>query len=737
MSTRHLDLAVCFVVASLAGCAESTSPTPAAPTQAPALPSAAAAVQPPQATANRYPPAPRGNLVEVHHGVQVADPYRELERMDAPETQAWVAAENRLTNAYFAEIPGRDALHARVAELMRYEMFRIPIARGGRYFWTYNDGKHEQRSLYTAASLDGQPKLLVDPNAISADGSLAFARFVVSHSGARIAYGLSAGGGDWQEWHIVDVATGKQLPDKLEHIKYYAPAFTRDGTGIYYSRFPAPAPGKELVESDHDCKVYFHKIGTPEATDVVVYERPDQPTWQFELEATDDGRYLVITVGDGEVGDRMEEQIVYFDLAGGNKKPIALIDRFEADYAFLGNEGPLFFLRTTLAAPKKKIIAIDTRKPARENWKDIVPEGTNAIDSAALVGHQIIVTTLADAHSASTCYDLKGKKLRDVALPGLGSVDGFDGPPDARETFYSFMSFTVPGSIYRFDLATGASRPWKEPTVAFDRTAFETKQVFYSSKDGTKIPMFVTAKKGIALDGKNPTLLTGYGFGGVPLPPYFDPAMIAWLERGGVLALANIRGGGEYGEAWHRASMREHRQVGLDDFIAAGEWLIGSRYTSTAHFGIFGRSGGGMLVGSVLMQRPDLFGAAAPMSGVLDLLRFQLFGEGAGWQGDMGSPDNPNEFRAIYAYSPLHNVRAGTRYPATFIVTADHDVRVAPLHSYKFAAALQSAQAGEAPILLRVDTKTGHGTGPMLTQKIDQKTEMLAFFARNLGLELK
>ncbi|HEV8200035.1 MAG TPA: prolyl oligopeptidase family serine peptidase [Candidatus Polarisedimenticolia bacterium] len=699
----------------------------------------AAAVQPsqPRATSVRYPPAPRGNVVEVHHGVQVADPYRVLEQMDSAETKAWVTAENRLTDSYLADIPGRDALHARIAELMRFEMFGLPRHRGGRYFWTYNDGKHEQRTLHTALSLAAPPKLLVDPNVISSDGSLAFAGFVVAETGGRVAYGLSAAGGDWQEWHVVDVASGKELPDKLEYIKYYAPAFTRDGNGIYYSRFPAPPPGKDLLETDHDCKVYFHKLGTPAAQDVVVYERPEQPTWQFDPQVTDDGRYLVIAIGDGEVGDRMEEQIVYIDLAVAHKKPVPLIDRYEADYVFLGNDGPVFFLKTTFAAPNKKIIAIDTRKPERESWKDIVPEGTHAIDSAELVGHQIVVTTLEDAHGAATRYGLAGKKLGAVALPGLGHIHGFNGPPDARETFYSFMSFTVPGTIYRFDLATGRSSLWKEPSLSFDRTVFETKQVFYPSRDGTMIPMFITAKKGIALDGNNPTLLTGYGGGGVPNTPYFDPAMIAWLERGGVLALANIRGGGEYGEAWHRASMRERRQVGLDDFIAAGEWLVGARYTSTRKLGVFGRSGGGLLVAAAEMQKPELFGAAAPLSGVYDLLRFQLFGEGAGWQGDMGSPDNPNEFRALYAYSPLHNVRAGTRYPATFIVTADHDVRVAPLHSYKFAAGLQSAQAGDAPILLRVDTKTGHGTGPMLTQKIDQETEFLAFFARHLGLQLK
>jgi prolyl oligopeptidase len=591
--------------------------------------------------------------------------------------------------------------------------------------------------VWTATALDAPPAVLLDPNTISTDGSLALAGVVASASGARIAYGLSIGGGDWQKWRVRDVATARDLPDEVEHIKYYRPAFTRDGTGLYYSRFPAPPPGKELVETDHDCKVYFHRIGTPAAQDTVVYERPDHPTWQFELDLTRDGRYLVITTGDGQVGDRGVELISYLDLQRPGGKPIALIEQYDAAYKFLGNDGATFYFVTTLGAANKRIIAIDTRHPVRDRWQPIVAEGPNAIQSASLVGHQLIVVSLQDAHHAVAAYDLRGKKLRDVALPGIGSAPGFGGGPDDRDTFYSFAGFTVPGAVYRYDLATGASTLWKQPEVAFDPSSFETTQVFFPGKDGTKVPMFLTAKKGLARDGTSPTILGAYGFGGISTTPRFDAAKIAWLERGGVSAVVNIRGGGEYGEAWHNAARREHRQVAYDDFLAAAEWLIANKITSAEHLGATGGSAGGMLVAGALMQRPDLFGAVVPLAGVHDLLRFQRFGQGAGWQGELGSPDEPSDFAVLRATSPLHNVRPGTRYPAVLVVTADHDVRVAPLHSYKLAAALQAAQTGRAPVVLRVETASGHGGGTTRAQAIEQQSERYAFFAANLGLRVE
>ncbi len=708
--------------------------TYAAVTIAVSLAAAGAAAVSPEAV--RYPPARQADVKDLHHGVAVRDPYRWLEAMDAPETRAWVKAENALTETYLAGISGREQLKARLRQLLGYERFGLPVRRGGRYFWTHHDGRQNQRVVFTAATLDGKPRLLLDPNLISTDGSQAFAGLSISEDGARIAYGLAAGGGDWTTWRLRDVASGKDLPDALEHLKYYAPVFTADHRGIYYSRFPAPPPGKELTETDHDNRLYFHRLGTPVANDTIVYQRPDHPTWQFEPEITRDGRYLVVSIGDGQVGDRRQEQIFYRDLRKPGAGLTPLIDRFDFEYEFVGNDGPVFYFVTTWDAPSKRIIAIDTRAPPRDRWTVVVPEGKHAILGASLVGGRILVRTLEDAHSAVSIHDLRGKKLLDVKLPGLGTAGGFGGGPGDRETFYTFSSFTVPGAIYRMQLADGASKLWKAPAVAFEGSTLETRQVFFTSKDGTKVPMFVTGRKGLALDGSHPTLLTGYGFGGVPSLPFFDPTMIAWLERGGVYALANIRGGGEYGEAWHHASFRTHRQVGLDDFIAAGEWLVESGTTSAAHLGILGTSGGGMLVGAVTMQRPDLYGATVPIAGVHDLLRFHLFGQGAGWQGDMGSPDDPAEFKALFAYSPLHNVRPGVRYPPTLVVTSDHDVRVPPLHSYKLAAALQSAQSAPAPILLRVQTTSGHGGGSTLSQRIDQEAEILSFLAKNLGLPL-
>lgn len=710
--------------------APTAPPRPAPPAVAAPTPAAA----PPARAGLRYPAARTGDVVDTFHGVAVPDPYRWLEEMTSDQTRQWVRDENAVTDAYLAGLSGRETLRRRIAELVSFESYRTPFHRGGRYFWSYTDGKQSQPVFYTATSLDAQPTVLIDPNRFSTDGSLALVGQSTDHRASRLAYGLSHGGGDWQTWRIRDVATGKDLADELGHIKYYKPEFTRDGNGIYYSRFPAPPPGKELIETDHDCKVYFHRVGTPAAQDRVVYERPDHPTWQFDLDLTWDGRYLVITTGDGQVGDRGVELISYLDLARRSSKPIALIDRYDAEYRFVGNDGPMFYFITTLGAANKRIIAIDTRRPARDRWQEIIPEGKNAIQGASVVGRQLIVTTLQDAHHAVTAYDLRGKKLRDIELPGLGSANGFIGAPDARETFYLFAGFTVPGTVYRYDLATGKSAAWKAPRVAFDPASFETTQVFFPSKDGTRVPMFITAKKGLPRDGNNPTILYAYGFGGISNTPRFDAARIAWLERGGIYAVVNIRGGGEYGEAWHNAARREHRQVAYDDFLAAAEWLVASKYTSVAHLGATGASGGGMLVAGALVQRPDLFGAVLPFAGVHDLLRFQLFGQGAGWQGDLGSIDEPAEFAALRATSPLHNVKPGTHYPAVFLVTADHDVRVAPLHSYKLTAALQAAQSGTAPVVLRVETASGHGGGTTRTQAIEQQTERYLFLAANLGL---
>jgi prolyl oligopeptidase len=724
-----------WLAIGVAGCCPPSNTTPGTSTTGPITTTAPdpTTTTPPPATTSPYPDAPRGDVVDTLHGVKIADPYRWLEEMDSQQTRDWVAAQNALADKHVATLANRDALRKRIGELMSYEKNGVPYERGGRYFWTFHDGKSGQPVVLSATSLDGKPTTVVDGNQLSSDGSLVYAGFVAGPK--YVAYGVAPGGGDWTTWRIRDLATGRDLADELKHVKYYHPVFDRAGTGIYYSRFPAPKPGTELTATDRDCKVFFHQIGTPADKDVVVYERPAQPTEQFQLRRSRDGRYLVIEIGDGQVGDRGLEQIAYLDMTKRGAKVQTLVDKYDAEYVYVGSDGPLLYFKTSLEAPNKRVIAIDTRAPARDKWKTIVPNGELAIEDVSIVGKQLLVSRLKDAHTAITAYDLRGKQLRDVTLPGIGTAFFAGGDPAAKHAFYYFASPTIPGAIYRHDLKSGASTPWRTPKVPFDPSLFETKQIFFASKDGTKVPMFVTAKKDIALDGKRPTVMTGYGWGGISSLPMFDGTKIAWLERGGVMVTVNVRGGGEYGEAWHFAARREKRQVQIDDFIAAAEWLIANKYTSPPHLGMTGGSGGGTLVATTVVQRPELFGAVVPFAGVLDLLRFHLFGQGAGWQGDMGSPDDPTQFAALAELSPYHNLKRGTHYPAMLVVTADTDVRVAPLHSYKFAAALQHAQGGSAPVLLRVETKSGHGGGGTLAQKIGQRADMMAFLAQHLGLQ--
>jgi prolyl oligopeptidase len=732
MATRGwLLLLLLLLSVTAAACAE--TPPPAPPRVATA--SSAALPLPPIRSTVRwlYPAPPHGDLVEDVHGLKVADPYRPLEEIDAPATRSWVQAENRFTDEVLGDLPARATLRARLTALAKVEGHGRPTVRGARAFWMHDSGTTDQPVLVTAPGVDAKPIVLVDANVVSPDGKLAFTSFVASDDGARVAYGLAIGGGDWHVWRVRDVATGKDLPDELTNIKYYAPQFTSDGKGLYYSRFPAPPKGRELSETDHDCKVYFHTLGSPVSADKIVYERPEHPTWQFRPWITEDGKSVVVTIGDGEVGDRGKEQLVVLDTKSPAAKPAPLVEGFDAEFVVIGSEGPLFYVETNLDAPKKRIVAIDVRSPERAKWKEIVPARANTITEASLVGHQLIVSYVEDAHAAVIAYDLNGKKLRDVALPGLGAVYGFGGRSTSTATYYKYESFTTSEAVYRYDLTTGVSTPWRAPALAYDPAAFETKQVFYPSKDGTKIPMFVIAKKGLVHDGSHPTLLTGYGSFGRSFVPRFRTTYIAWLEQGGVLAVANIRGGGEYGEDWHRAAMGATKQITWDDFIAAGEWLIGARYTSNRHLGSFGSSGGGLLVAVAATQRPDLFAAVAPLAGVHDMMRFHLFGQGAGWSGEFGSPDDPAGARSLHAYSPLHNVRHGGHYPAMYIVTADHDVRVAPLHSYKLAAALQAAQFGSWPILLRVATTAGHGGATTKSGRVDNDAELLAFFTHYLA----
>lgn len=687
-----------------------------------------------------YPPAERGPVVEVHFGVRVADPYRWMEDLDAPATRNWVAAEKALTDAYLQKLPGREAIARSLRELSNYQRLGIPTVAGGRYFYRSNTGLQDQSVLYMSRDLRHKPTVVLDPATLmSSSGVAAIVGYIVSRDGRLLAYGVSESGSDWTEWHVRDVRTGRDLPDVLHHIKYYSPVFTPDGRGLYYSAFPAPPPGQELAAQDSGHALYYHRLGTPADTDRPLLIDPAHPDWQFEPHLGGDSRWLVISVGQGEVGDTGRESVYLLDLAHRSSTPIPLIQGFDASYVYIGFEhGRLYFL-TTLDAPRGRIVSIDPEAPGRTHWRTIVPESEDTIpvteEAVTLVDHHLIVRTLHDAHSRVLTYDRDGTLQHEVALPGPGTASGFTAIPGEHQTFYAFTDLITPPRIFRYDVRTGASHLWRAPQQAFHPGDYEEHQVFYKSRDGARIPLLLAHRRGLKLDGRNPVLLYGYGGFGIPVLPTFNPFRLGWMQLGGVFAVANIRGGGEYGDAWHRQGIGVNKQVVFDDFIAAAEWLIAQGYTSRPKLAILGGSNGGLLIGACLTQRPDLYGAAVAQVGVLDMLRFDRFGQGAGWTGDYGSPENPEDFKALLKYSPVHNVRP-TAYPPTLVITGDHDTRVFPMHSFKFAAALQAAQSGTAPILLDVESASGHGGGPALTQAINQTADIYAFLVQSLGMSV-
>jgi prolyl oligopeptidase len=706
----------------------------------------------------KYPTARKDSRVDDYHGEKVPDTYRWMEELDSPETKAWVKAEAELTDSYLEKIPARKALKERLTKLLNYEKFGIPFHAGERYLFTHNSGLQPQSVLYTAIGLKGKPVVAFSPNLLAPKG-VAMAGYVASPDGELLAYGLSQGGSDWTDWHFRDLKSGKDLPDVLRWTKYYHPIFSPNGKGVYYSAFPAPAAGEELRVRDLNNAIYYHALGTEPSKDSKVYARPEHPDWQFAPHLTPGGHWLVITAGEGEVGDKGLENVYALEVSASAKEPsvIPLVEGFDAEYLYIGEDKGLLYFQTTLNAPRGRVIAIEPAQsmesrlqpanlgskpvkagtPYSNRWREVVPQSEDAMDSASgsvtLVDHKLLVGTLHDAHSKVTVYGLDGKRLFEVSLPGIGTASGFGGEPNDKETFYSFVDYTTPPTIYRLNLRSGESKLFRAPKPPFDSSLFETKQVFYPSKDGTMIPMYLVYRRGIKLDGSNPTLLYGYGGFGISVVPRFDSTRIAWLERG-IFAVANLRGGGEYGEEWHRQAILANKQKVFDDFVAAAEWLISQKYTSTPKLGIEGGSNGGLLIGACVTQRPDLYGAALAYVGVMDMLRFDQFGQGAGWVGDYGSPQNPQDFKALRAYSPYHNVKPGTRYPPIMVITGDHDARVMPAHSFKFAAALQAAQAGPAPILLRVRLSTGHGAGPTTSQVIEEKADAYAFLMANLGM---
>ncbi|HYR98773.1 MAG TPA: prolyl oligopeptidase family serine peptidase [Gemmatimonadales bacterium] len=683
----------------------------------------------------QYPAARKSDVVDDYHGTQVPDPYRWLEDPDSPESRAWIEAQNRLTAAYLAEIPARATIRERLTKLWNYPKYGAPFRKAGRYFFLKNDGLQNQSVLYTQASLEATPETLLDPNILSEDGTVALSTLAVSDNGRLLAYGTAASGSDWEEFRVRDVVTARDLPDHLKWIKFSGASWTKDGAGFFYSRYPEPTD-KALTDVNRFQRLYYHRLGTDQAQDVLVYERPDQPDWGMNAEVTDDGRYAVLTVW---LGTDRRNRVYFRDLKDPRHPQITgevvrLLDDFDASYAFVGNDGPVFYFLTDLDAPRKRVIAIDTRHPERGRWRELIPQGQDVLEGVQIIHDTFVANYMHDASSRLRLFALDGRMLQDLELPTLGSIGSISGERKDDEMFYAFTSFLYPTTIFRYAFKPGATSVFKAPTIDFDPSRFETKQVFYTSKDGTRVPMFITYKKGLTLDGSNPTYLYGYGGFNISLTPAFSVAMLAWLEMSGVYAVPNLRGGGEYGEEWHQGGMHEKKQNVFDDFIAAAEYLIAQRYTSPAKLAIAGGSNGGLLVGAVITQRPELFGAALPAVGVMDMLRFHKFTIGWAWVTDYGSADSAAQFPYLYKYSPLHNIRAGTRFPATLVTTADHDDRVVPGHSFKFTAALQAAQVGSQPVLIEIETKAGHGAGKPTSKLIEEQADRFAFLVRNLGM---
>ena len=679
---------------------------------------------------NMSPAARRDDTIEDYHGVKVADPYRWLEEPAAPETLAWVEAQNAITEQYMATIAAREGIRARMTALWDYPKYSVPNKKGAYYFFSKNSGLQNQSVLYKQDSLQDEAKVVIDPNILSEDGTTALITQSFSKDGTLLAYGLSQHGSDWQEIRMREVENGIDYPEVIHWCKFSGIAWRHDNSGFFYNRLPEPGSVPEEDASNYS-RVYWHTLGTPQPDDVLVYERPDFKELSFFPFITDDGAYLVLNVWHGTD----PKNRLYYRPVESDGPFVRLLDEADANYSFIGNDGPVFFIQTTLDAPRSRIIAIDIEHPERENWRELIAQQDDVMAFALMVNHQFVVAYMHDAHHEMKIYQLDGSYERDIPLPTLGSILEISGKPEDTELFLSFTSFLYPPSVYRYDFADGTLTLLHGAELDFDAGAYETRQVFYTSRDGTRVPMFITHKKGLQLDGSNPTLLYGYGGFDVSLTPTFTVPTLVWLEHGGVYAVANLRGGGEYGEEWHLAGTLEHKQNVFDDFIAAAEWLIAHKYTSTSRLAIQGGSNGGLLVATCMVQRPDLFGAVLCQVPVIDMLRYHKFTVGRYWVSDYGNAEaNPDHFQFLYAYSPLHNVKEGVDYPATLILAADTDDRVVPAHAKKFAATLQAAHGGEKPILLRIEMKAGHGLGKPTTKLIEERSDVLAFLFERFGM---
>jgi prolyl oligopeptidase len=675
-----------------------------------------------------YPITARVEVSDDYHGTRVADPYRWLENLDSPQVRDWVNAQNALSQPRLAELPQRAWLKARLTQLWSYERFEIPVKRGKHYFFLHNDGTQNQSVLFVAARPEAAGRVLFDPNTVREDATVALVDYLPDERGAVVAYALSDAGTDWQVWHFRRVGDGTDLPDVLRFTKFWGVSWAREGSGVYYSRYPALPNGKG--DDSGRPAIYFHALGTPQDHDRLVYEVTDHPTRVPAAKVSEDGHYLIITLNEGYE----KNGVSLIDLRRSDAKAQRLFGAWDALYTYLGVHGERLYFQTTKDAPLGRVISVDPRQSAK--WHTVVPEGDTALEEATYVGERIIAKYVEDAHGVARVYALDGRPIGTVPLPGQGGIEGFHGEGHQHETFFSYTDYLTPRQVFRFEVRENRTTLWRAPPAPASSKDFITEQVFVTSKDGTRVPMYLTHRRDMHKDGKQPFLLYGYGGFDVSLTPSYRPAVEAWLELGGAYAEANLRGGGEYGEAWHKAGTLLEKQNVFDDFIAAAEYLISEHYTRSARLGIHGRSNGGLLVGAVLTQRPDLFGAALPAVGVLDMLRYHTASANARqWSSDYGLTEDPEQFKALYAYSPVQNVRQGVCYPPTLITTADHDDRVVPWHSYKFAAALQAAQLCAKPVLIRIETRAGHGAGKPVWMQIEDYADQWAFLARWLGIE--
>ncbi len=680
----------------------------------------------------KYPESRRVDQVDDYFGSRVPDPYRWLENVESDETAAWVTAQNKLTFDYLDTIAVRPKIRTRLTELWNYERYGFPVERQGKYYFTYNDGLQNQSPIYALDGLAGEKRLILDPNKLSADGTVALGEWKISDDGNLLAYSLADGGSDWRTWKVRDLVGGSDREDTIRWVKFSEFGWTSDSKGFFYSRYDEPKAAEELTGTNYFQKIYYHRLGTPQSEDRLVVQRDDHKEWGFRGNVTDDGNYLVIEVWRGTEN---KNQLFVVDLQKPDWQVQELIAGFDAEFVYVGNDGSRFYILTDSGADRRRVVTVDAKKPSRDQWQELIPESNETISAITMVKDTFLVTYLKDACHEVRLFDTSGKNRGTIDLPGLGTVAGFEGKRKSTETFYSFTNYITPPTVYRYDLSTGKSTVWQAPKVAFDPSNFVTERVFYKSKDGTRIPMIISSKKGVNRNGQNPTLLYAYGGFDISLTPTYSPANLGWMDMGGVLAVPNLRGGGEYGKPWHEAGMHDKKQNVFDDFIAAAEYLIAEKVTSRDKLAISGRSNGGLLVGATMAQRPELFAAALPAVGVMDMLRFHKFTIGWAWVSEYGSSDDPQQFKTLYAYSPLHNIRSGTRYPATLVTTADRDDRVVPGHSFKFAAQLQSVQPPTAaPVLIRIETRAGHGAGTPVSKLIETFTDCWSFLYRNLNM---